>query len=207
MIVGQMDYAPSDSEYWDWFKIVAWRDMVPELVSASSPTAFATCTNYDGSVIGGTSSEGTEYVILITGTDYTGVATLWIKSGDLPYRRVRLDHYLRSHGIDPGDFFPTWVCGMSWDGRTIAGVGRNGAGVYSSFVAFIESPVHVCNDLDFNNDGLWPDNLDLEDFLSVFGGGPCSRPGCDGLDFNADGLFPDHADLEAFLRVFSGGPC
>ncbi len=61
---------------------------------------------------------------------------------------------------------------------------------------------------DFNNDGLFPDTLDIDDFLSVFSGGPCSNdPNCDAIDFNGDGLFPDTADIDAFLAVFSGGTC
>jgi hypothetical protein len=30
-----------------------------------------------------------------------------------------------------------------------------------------------CNDIDFNNDGLFPDTLDIDAYLSVFSGGPC----------------------------------
>ncbi|HYF15790.1 MAG TPA: choice-of-anchor X domain-containing protein [Phycisphaerales bacterium] len=66
----------------------------------------------------------------------------------------------------------------------------------------------VCDSIDWNNDGLFPDNNDLADYLSVFGGGPCSNdPNCSDLDFNNDGLFPDNLDLEAFFSVFGGGPC
>ncbi len=66
----------------------------------------------------------------------------------------------------------------------------------------------TCDDIDFNNDGLFPDTLDIEDFLSVFSGGPCSNdPNCSDIDFNNDGLFPDTADIEALLRVFGGGGC
>ncbi|HYF14208.1 MAG TPA: GDSL-type esterase/lipase family protein [Phycisphaerales bacterium] len=69
-----------------------------------------------------------------------------------------------------------------------------------------------CNDIDFNNDELAPDNGDIQDFLAVFGGAPCSTEppagaGCDRLDFNRDGLFPDNADIESFFRVFGGGSC
>jgi len=64
-----------------------------------------------------------------------------------------------------------------------------------------------CDSIDFNGDGLFPDNTDLEDFLSVFGGGPCSTGTCGDIDFNNDGLFPDNTDLEAFFSVFGGGPC
>ncbi|MFO0830950.1 MAG: hypothetical protein U0637_03795 [Phycisphaerales bacterium] len=65
----------------------------------------------------------------------------------------------------------------------------------------------ACDPLDFNNDGLFPDTADIDDFLSVFSGGPCSTSTCNDLDFNNDGLFPDTSDIDALLSVFSGGPC
>ncbi|MFO0832895.1 MAG: hypothetical protein U0637_13770 [Phycisphaerales bacterium] len=64
-----------------------------------------------------------------------------------------------------------------------------------------------CDPIDFNNDGLFPDTADIDDFLSVFSGGPCSTSNCADIDFNNDGLFPDTADIDALLSVFSGGPC
>ncbi len=66
-----------------------------------------------------------------------------------------------------------------------------------------------CDDIDFNGDGLFPDTADIDDYLSVFSGGPCpTGPGaCNDIDFNNDGLFPDTMDIDAFLNVFSGGPC
>ncbi|MFO0832218.1 MAG: PKD domain-containing protein [Phycisphaerales bacterium] len=71
-------------------------------------------------------------------------------------------------------------------------------------------PGPVCDPIDFNNDGLFPDTADIDDFLSVFSGGPCSTdpaPGCGDIDFNNDGLFPDTSDIDSLLSVFSGGPC
>jgi hypothetical protein len=65
----------------------------------------------------------------------------------------------------------------------------------------------VCDDIDFNNDTLFPDDTDLVDFLSVLAGGPCSTGNCSDIDFNNDGLFPDDNDLVSFLRVLAGGPC
>jgi hypothetical protein len=67
-----------------------------------------------------------------------------------------------------------------------------------------------CDTIDFNNDGLFPDTADIDDFLSVFSGGPCSTdpvPGCNGIDYNNDGLFPDTLDIDSLLSVFAGGPC
>ncbi len=66
----------------------------------------------------------------------------------------------------------------------------------------------ACDSIDFNNDALFPDTQDIDDFLIVFSGGPCSNdPNCGDVDFNNDGLFPDTADIDSLLRVFSGGPC
>ena len=67
----------------------------------------------------------------------------------------------------------------------------------------------LCTDIDFNNDGLYPDNNDIADLFTVFGGGACPAQGvpCDSIDFNGDGLFPDNLDLTHFLSVFGGGGC
>jgi hypothetical protein len=65
----------------------------------------------------------------------------------------------------------------------------------------------ACNDIDFNNDGLFPDDTDLIDFLAVLSGAACTTGSCDSIDFNNDGLFPDDNDLLIFLTVLSGGEC
>ncbi len=65
-----------------------------------------------------------------------------------------------------------------------------------------------CDTIDFNGDGLSPDTADIDDFLLVFSGGPCSNePMCGDIDFNNDGFFPDTLDIDSLLSVFSGGPC
>jgi T5SS/PEP-CTERM-associated repeat protein len=66
-----------------------------------------------------------------------------------------------------------------------------------------------CADLDFNNDGVFPDNQDIADFIGVFAGGDCPTGAglCDSIDFNADGVFPDTEDLVDFINVFAGGSC
>jgi hypothetical protein len=68
----------------------------------------------------------------------------------------------------------------------------------------------ACDAIDFNRDGLFPDDADLRDFLDVLAGGTCSTsptPGCGDIDFNNDGLFPDDSDLLTFLTVLAGGDC
>ena len=71
-------------------------------------------------------------------------------------------------------------------------------------------PAPVCDSIDFNGDGLFPDTQDISDFLTVFGGGACPTPApgtCGDIDFNNDGLFPDTEDIGALIRVFGGGGC
>jgi hypothetical protein len=66
----------------------------------------------------------------------------------------------------------------------------------------------VCDTIDFNNDGLFPDDNDLVTFLTVLAGGECPDGNfCNDIDFNNDELFPDDSDLIAFLRVLAGGTC
>ena len=83
-----------------------------------------------------------------------------------------------------------------------------GCGTDTSASALVTVNPPGCDTIDFNGDGLYPDNLDLVDFLSVFGGGACSNdPNCGDLDFNNDGLFPDNEDIFSLFRVFGGGAC
>ncbi|MFO0833051.1 MAG: hypothetical protein U0637_14560 [Phycisphaerales bacterium] len=65
----------------------------------------------------------------------------------------------------------------------------------------------ACDGVDFNQDGLFPDTADIDDFLSVFSGGACGTGACGDIDFNNDGLFPDTLDIDSLLSVFSGGAC
>jgi hypothetical protein len=69
----------------------------------------------------------------------------------------------------------------------------------------VERP--ACNDLDFNNDAVFPDLADVVAFVDVFAGGACPTTSCDSIDFNNDGVFPDTADVATLLTVFAGGEC
>ncbi len=87
----------------------------------------------------------------------------------------------------------------------LVAVEETGSASWQTISVTIGGP--VCDDIDFNRDGLFPDTTDIDDFLSVFSGGPCSTGTCGDTDFNNDGLFPDTADIDSLLSVFSGGPC
>jgi hypothetical protein len=65
--------------------------------------------------------------------------------------------------------------------------------------------VSPCDSIDFNNDGVFPDDQDVSDFLSVLAGAGCLE--CNGIDFNNDGIFPDDQDVLDFFTVLAGGQC
>jgi hypothetical protein len=70
---------------------------------------------------------------------------------------------------------------------------------------YSQSPAECCDTLDFNGDGVYPDDRDVVDFLNQFAGGGCSN--CSDIDFNNDGVFPDDRDLTSFFTVLAGGQC
>jgi hypothetical protein len=121
--------------------------------------------------------------------------------------------------LGPGD--TRTVLGLTLPGRTNEATGNpksfgNGKGYFIALFSNLSSALlevnfgPVCDAIDFNNDGVFPDTGDLDDFLSVYGGGPCSTdptPGCNDLDFNNDGVFPDTSDIDSLLSVYGGGPC
>ncbi|HEX2838472.1 MAG TPA: choice-of-anchor tandem repeat NxxGxxAF-containing protein [Phycisphaerales bacterium] len=125
------------------------------------------------------------------------------------------------HGdvLSVGMSVPRTVLNLSTESMFNASIGRHGVATEDGRVAvhaqftdattgiFLARIPGTCGDVDFNNDGLFPDTQDIADLLAVFGGGACPTPNCDSIDFNNDGLLPDTDDVGAFLRVFGGGPC
>jgi formylglycine-generating enzyme required for sulfatase activity len=68
-----------------------------------------------------------------------------------------------------------------------------------------------CDTVDFNNNGVFPEDQDVVDFFDVLAGGnpaTCdSALGCQGVDFNNNGVFPEDQDVVDFLNVLAGGAC
>ncbi|MFO0830390.1 MAG: PQQ-dependent sugar dehydrogenase [Phycisphaerales bacterium] len=124
--------------------------------------------------------------------------------------------YLWRRGQDALADGPTpWgstISGAGTASLTVSGAGPQDAGFYSVLVAnacgsLASAQAHLAVvDIDFNNDGLFPDTADITDFLSVFSGGVCPTGACDPVDFNQDGIFPDTDDIAQYLAVF-GGAC
>jgi uncharacterized membrane protein len=135
-------------------------------------------------------------------------AFLWRPGTGVGTGFMDVQNLLELSGINMGGWTLTDAVAISDDGTVIAGNG-NYDSVQRAWVARIPLIIGpFCDSIDFNADDLFPDTGDIDDFLSVFSGGPCSNdPNCGDIDFNNDGLFPDTSDIDALLSVFSGGPC
>jgi hypothetical protein len=64
-----------------------------------------------------------------------------------------------------------------------------------------------CGNSDFNGDGDFGTDADIEAFFACLAGSCCATCWSGGSDFNGDGDFGTDADIEAFFRVLAGGNC
>ncbi|HLP84708.1 MAG TPA: ELWxxDGT repeat protein [Phycisphaerales bacterium] len=62
-----------------------------------------------------------------------------------------------------------------------------------------------CDDIDFNNNDVFPEDQDVVDFFNVLAGADC--PACNDIDFNNNGVFPEDQDVIDFFNVLAGGQC
>ncbi len=175
---------------------------VPDLFDdARAPECFAGVT---------ITSAGTVAVAASTNGDVTGDSIIAIPGERVLLREgdgVDLDgDGALDDGVFVGDAAPGCVV-LTDDQRLFAVISLRNSARSVLGVGLVTLDVAICNDIDFNNDTLFPDVGDVADFLAVFGGAACPTGNCDGIDFNRDGLFPDVDDITTFLAVFSGGTC
>ncbi|MFN7614234.1 MAG: hypothetical protein ACK5P8_03460, partial [Phycisphaerae bacterium] len=92
---------------------------------------------------------------------------------------------------------------------TLTCVATNGCGATTtqSFPVATSPCSLPCGPIDFNGNGVYPEDADIIDFFSVLAGGACPTGNCDDIDFNGNTVFPEDADVIAFFRVLAGGPC
>jgi glycosidase len=64
-----------------------------------------------------------------------------------------------------------------------------------------------CGTSDFNGDGDFGTDADIEAFFACLAGSCCPTCFAGGSDFNGDGDFGTDADIESFFRVLGGGNC
>jgi len=69
------------------------------------------------------------------------------------------------------------------------------------------TPPSGCDSVDFNCDGDYGTDSDIEAFFACIGGNCPAAPCTNSSDFNHDGDIGTDADIESFFRVLAGGPC
>ncbi|HYE62140.1 MAG TPA: PQQ-dependent sugar dehydrogenase [Phycisphaerales bacterium] len=79
---------------------------------------------------------------------------------------------------------------------------ERGASLYRLYYA---GETGVCCSSDFNGDGDYGTDQDIEAFFACLGGTCCAT--CQGADFNHDGDIGTDQDIESFFRVLGGGSC
>jgi len=86
-----------------------------------------------------------------------------------------------------------------------------GAGNTSRQVTFVPgvNPCSgpTCGTSDFNGDGDFGTDQDIEAFFACLAGNCCPTCYVGGSDFNGDGDFGTDQDIESFFRVLGGGNC
>jgi hypothetical protein len=149
--------------------------------------------------------------LLLDDQDVAGSVRLTTSLGIALYSRFVANNgtFSTSGTLNPGNYILHSNAGVTATaGQPDVGNTGNFGESGSYHVVFTLGTPPACDSIDFNNDGLFPDSADIDDFLSVFSGGACSNdPFCGDIDFNNDGLFPDSLDIDSLLSVFSGGAC
>jgi hypothetical protein len=83
----------------------------------------------------------------------------------------------------------------------------NACGSAESLPGGLTGVAPCCGTSDFNCDGDFGTDADIESFFACLGG-TCPDASCgETSDFNRDGDFGTDADIEAFFRVLAGGNC
>jgi hypothetical protein len=71
----------------------------------------------------------------------------------------------------------------------------------------VTAPGGGCGTSDYNGDGDFGTDADIEAFFACLAGDCCPTCFSGGSDFNGDGDFGTDADIESFFRVLAGGNC
>jgi hypothetical protein len=80
-----------------------------------------------------------------------------------------------------------------------------GTGISGEASLTVSGP--CCGSPDFNGDGDYGTDSDIEEFFACLAGDCCEECDPSGSDFNRDGDYGTDADIEAFFRVLAGGHC
>jgi hypothetical protein len=96
---------------------------------------------------------------------------------------------------------------LSDTGDVYVVVSVRGAAANVTGTALLTLRTPACNDLDFNTNGVFPEDADVVDFFDVLAGGDCPHVVFCDIDFNNNGVYPEDQDVVDFFNVLAGGEC
>jgi hypothetical protein len=138
-------------------------------------------------------------------TDSNDFQVVLFENGNVEFRYGVVNNMLTAGDVTVGYENIDGSFGGQYDSSLI-GTGSTALLLTTSTIPSPCTP--LCDTVDFNGDGLFPDTQDITDFIFVYGGGPCPTGTlCGDIDYNNDGLFPDTLDISALISVFAGGDC
>ncbi|GDX98957.1 hypothetical protein LBMAG48_13610 [Phycisphaerae bacterium] len=111
----------------------------------------------------------------------------------------------------PGDQVRIEAGTTAYSGRALVppygGASPYPAETWFDFTVTATGVTPACDSIDFNGNGVFPEDQDVVDFLNVLAGAPCPSPvPCD-IDFNNNGVFPEDQDVVDFFNVLAGAAC
>jgi hypothetical protein len=116
----------------------------------------------------------------------------------------------RFYAFDP-DLTERWSISVPNINIGAPAIGAGGtlvvAGVGGNVFALRSTPINPCGTSDFDGDGDFGTDADIEAFFACLAGNCCASCYPGGSDFNGDGDFGTDADIESFFRVLAGGNC
>jgi hypothetical protein len=132
-------------------------------------------------------------------------------NGAAPIRVVdsAIEVDLNNNGDPNDDFFTAQTIFSSFlaDDNTLYMIVRNnGIGDVVGYMPVTLAPAG-CDSIDFNGNGVFPEDQDVVDFFEVLAGGTCPTATCSDIDFNNNGVFPEDQDIVDFFNVLAGGSC
>jgi hypothetical protein len=107
-----------------------------------------------------------------------------------------------------GLFNTTELANAATNGRFhLRGASGSALPVTLTFYTNMVECAPTCGNSDFNGDGDFGTDQDIEAFFACLAGNCCATCWPGGSDFNGDGDFGTDQDIESFFRVLAGGPC